>query len=213
MLRYQYGSPETADWHINLYRKCGFKQRGPVYVQLLADLSCVPIEKPAHIADFTITTSESYTLKDFSEFVLKAYSSITEDRAIHGWDMFVSIPDEILKGLRSIKKGKHGLSPFELWKIAEVQGEPAGFIISFMPDDRYRPPYGVIGLIGVFPEFRRRGIAHTLISEMHKCFRAHGCHYAYVGTPKTNEKAINLYKKAEYTPIFELINFESQLQN
>lgn len=212
ILRYQYSSPETADWHINLYRKCGFKLRGPVNVQLLADLSYAPIEKPVHIANFTITTSESYTSRDFAGFVLKTYSSTTEDRAIHGWDLFVSIPDKILNGLRSIKQGKHGLSSSEWWKITEAQGELAGFIVSFMPDDRCRPPYGVIGLIGVFPEFRRRGIAYTLISEMRKYFRAHGCYYAYVGTPKTNDKAINLYKKAGYRPIFELINFERQLQ-
>ena len=124
---------------------------------------------------------------------------------------FVLVREKILEGLLSIKQGKHGLSPPECWKIGLVEGEPAGFAVSFMPKDKYRPSYGVIGLIGVFPEFRRRGIAYALIAEMHKCFRKHGCRYAYVGTPKTNKNAISLYKKVGYKTVFELINFEKQL--
>lgn len=211
LLKYPYNAPEAADWHVDLYEKGGFKQRGPISVQLLADLSYTVNEKPVHTPHLTVTTSERYTLENLADFVLKAYATTPEDRAIHGWDPFVSIPDEILKGLQSIKQGKYGLSPPECWKIAMVEGEPAGFIISFMPEDRYRPSYGVIGLIGVFPEFRRRGIAYNLVLGMHKYFRTCGCRYAYVGTPKTNEKAINLYRKAGYRPVFKLVNFEKQL--
>jgi len=186
MLKYPYDLPETADWHTSLYKKCGFKQRGPVGLQLLADLSRT--ETPMHSSSLRITTSESYTLEDFAEFTLKAYASTPEDKAIHGWDPFVSVREKILKGLLSIKQEKHGLSPPECWKIGLVEGKPAGFAVSFMPEDKYRPSYGVIGLIGVFPEFRGRGIAYALIAETHKCFRKHGCRYAYVDTPKTNKK-------------------------
>jgi len=209
LLRYPYDLPEAAEWHISLYKKCGFKQRGPVGLQLLADLSRT--ETPIRSLSLKITTSESYTLEDFADFTLKAYASTPEDKATHAWDPFVSVREKILKGLISIKQEKHGLSPPECWKIGLVEGEPAGFAVSFIPKDKYRPSYGVIGLIGVFPEFRRRGIAYALIAEMHKCFRKHGCRYAYVGTPKTNKKAINLYKKAGYKTVFELINFEKQL--
>jgi ribosomal protein S18 acetylase RimI-like enzyme len=209
MIRYPYNSPETAEWHINLYKKCGFEQRGPEGVQLLADLSHT--ETPIHPSGLTITTRENYTLENFADFTLKAYASTREDKTIHAWDPFVSIHEEVLKGLRSIKRGKHGLSPPNWWKIALINGEPAGFVVSFMPKHKYRPPYGVIGLIGVFPEFRRRGIGYALVVEMHKCFRKAGCRYAYVGTPKTNEKAINLYKKVGYRPVFEIISLERQL--
>ena len=211
MLKYPCDLPHAGDWHASLYKKCGFKQRGPVGVQLLADLSQLsPTERLAFSSSLLIKANESYTLENFAEFVQKAYVSTPEDKAIHGWDPYVSIRKETLRGLQSIKQGKHGLSPLECWKVALVNGEPAGFIVSFIPKDRYRPTYGVIGLIGVFPEFRR-GIAYALVLEMHKYFRKQKCRYSYVGTPKINEKAINLYKKAGYKPVFELIAFEKQL--
>jgi ribosomal protein S18 acetylase RimI-like enzyme len=209
MIKYPYDLPETAEWHINLYKKSGFKQREPIGLQLLADLSRTGTLM--HSSSFRITTKESYTLEDFANFTLKAYASTPEDKAIHEWDPFVSVREKILEGLLSIKNGKLGFSPPELWKIGLVKDKPAGFAVSFMPEDKYRPTYGVIGLIGVFPKFRRKGVAYALIVEMHKCFRKYGCHYAYVGTPKTNKKAVNLYKKVGYTPVFEIINFEKQL--
>lgn len=151
MLKYPYDLPETGDWHISLYKKCGFKQKEPAGVQLLADLSHT--ETPMHPSGLAITTSEGYTLENLADFTLKAYASTPEDKAIHGCDPLVSIREEILKGLLSIKQGKHGLSPPECWKIGLVEGEPAGFVVSFMPKDKYRPSYGVIGLIGVFQSF------------------------------------------------------------
>jgi hypothetical protein len=110
-----------------------------------------------HSSSFRISTRESYSLEDFADFTLKAYASTPEDKAIHEWDPFVSVREKILEGLLSIKNGKLGFSPPELWKIGLVIDKLAGFAVSFMPEDKYRPTYGVIGLIGVFPKFRRKG--------------------------------------------------------
>jgi len=46
-----------------------------------------------------------------------------------------------------------------------VDGELAGFIISFMPEPGSKGTYGTIGCLGVFPEYRRRGVATMFISD------------------------------------------------
>lgn len=212
LLKYPYSSSETGDWHISLYERCGFRQTGPISVQMLADLEHRQTEPPLIPSNLVISTGREYTLDDFAEFTLKAYASTVEDRAIHGWDPLVSNREAVLKGLRSIKQGKYGSSPVECWIVATVDAEPAGFVVSFIPNDNFRPTYGVVGLIGVFPEFRGQGTAFTLVAEAHKCFRKHGCRYAYVGTPETNEGAISLYEKAGYKPVFEIANFERKLE-
>lgn len=210
MLKYPYQSHETALWHINLYKTCGFRQRGPVGVQLLADLSqAETLSLP--VKNFVITSGDVFTLENFADFTLRAFASTPEDKAIHGWDHTVSNREESLRTLQSIKEGKLGSSPPECWKVALVEGKPAGFIGSFMPKSKYRPPFGVIGPLGVFPEFRRRGIAYSLTMKIHEVLKKHGCRYSYVGTPKTNKGAIRLYQKAGYQPVFELIRFEKQL--
>ena len=147
------------------------------------------------------------------DFTRRAYLSTPEDKAVHEGDPYVSNPDENMRVLRAVKEGGMGFSPSECWKIATLEDEIAGFVVGFMPKSKYRPQHGVIAEIGVFPEFRRRGTAYSLITEMHECFKKHGCHYSYVGTPETNETAIKLYQKAGYKPVFQMINFEKNLSN
>lgn len=36
MSKYPYDLPETAEWHINLYKKSGFKQRGPYWPTIVS---------------------------------------------------------------------------------------------------------------------------------------------------------------------------------
>ncbi|MFB0503553.1 MAG: GNAT family N-acetyltransferase [Candidatus Bathyarchaeia archaeon] len=207
ILEYPYDSPETALWHINLYKRCGFEQRGPRGVTLLANISrsCNLL---ASIPDFIKTVGwENYTLGELADFILRAYASTPEDREIHGWDLLVSNRDEILDMLRSFSKGETGFCP-ECCKVALVDGKPAGFIGALIPKWENRPPTGVLGPLGVFPEHRRKGIAYFLVVEIHRVLRRFGCYYSLVGTPKTNQKAIKLYKKAGYRPVFEQIEFE-----
>ncbi|MDH5441938.1 MAG: GNAT family N-acetyltransferase, partial [Candidatus Bathyarchaeota archaeon] len=210
ILKYPYDSPETAFWHINLYRTCGFEQRGPRGVTLLATISR-SCSLSASFPDFIKTVGwENYTLGELADFILRAYASTPEDREIHGWDPLVSNRDEIQNTLRSFSKGETGFRP-ECCKVALVDGKPAGFIGALIPKWKHRPPAGVLGPVGVFPEHRRRGIACFLIVEIHRVLRKFGCHYSLVGTPKTNQKAVRLYKRAGYRPFFEQIEFEKGL--
>lgn len=210
MLRYQFDRPETGRWHIILYEKCGFRQKGPKGMMLLADFSKIKMS-PSKVKNLDIINRDEVSLEKFVDFTLKAYASTAEDRAIHGFDPYVSNREKNIKVMQAIKSGKFGFSPPECWKVALLGKETVGFVIGFMPKSRYRPAHGVIASIGVFPEFRRRGIAYALIDEMHSCFKKYGCKYSYVGTPKTNHPAIKLYLKAGYRPVFELRSFEKCL--
>jgi ribosomal protein S18 acetylase RimI-like enzyme len=92
-----------------------------------------------------------------------------------------------------------------------VDGELAGFIISFMPESGSRGPYGTLGCLGVFPEYRGRGATTMLISDTLQLFKAQGCRYAYVGTPERNIKAIRLYESLSFEPIFKIHFYEEEI--
>ena len=85
---------------------------------------------------------------------------------------------------------------------------PRGSIIGVIQkDSKYRPARGIIAQLGVFPEFRRRGIGMVLIDELFRVFKQHGCAYSFVGTPKANDPALELYCKMDHSPIFEQMDF------
>lgn len=210
LLRHPYARPETAEWHMALYLKCGFVQEGYVGVMLLADLRKVMITTQK-VENLLIVNGNDLPLEKFVDFTRRAYMSKPEDRAIHGCDPHVSDSGENMRLLQAVKKGEYGFSPPECWKVATLKEEVAGFVVAFMPKSKYRPSHGVIAELGVFPEFRRRGIAYSLIAEIHECFRSHECQYSYVGTPKINEAALRLYRNAGYEPVFEMVSFEKAL--
>lgn len=210
MLRFPYSRPETGQWHLALYRKCGFVRKSLNGIMLLADLRKKTMSTQK-VEDLDIVKADDFSLEKFVDFTRRAYLSTPEDKAIHGRDPYISSPDENLRIIRAVKAGRYGFSPSECWKVAMLGDEAAGFIVAFIPKSKYRPPHGVIAELGVFPEFRRKGIAYTLIAEIHEYFKDHGCKHSYVGTPKTNEAATRLYLKAGYKLVFEIINFEKAL--
>jgi len=211
MLKFPISQRQTARWHSELYKKCGFSERSPCSIMLLADLSKVA-RKPSKIANLQITDGNDFSSREFADFTQRAYMSMPEDREVHMNDPFISDPKTCLSTLQAIREGKMGFSPAEFWLVAKLNNNIAGFIIGFMSKrSKYRPAHGVIGELGVFPEHRRKGVATALISEMFKSFHRLGCKYSLVGTLKTNKSAIALYKKAGFYPVFELVDFEKTL--
>ncbi|TFG25942.1 GNAT family N-acetyltransferase, partial [Candidatus Thorarchaeota archaeon] len=98
----------------------------------------------------------------------------------------------------AILGGRFGRSPHEFWKVALIDDMPAGFIGGFIKEGKHLPVTGVLGPLGVFPEFRRLGVGVFLVSELFKSMKNHGCEYAAVGTPSNNRNAIAMYQKAGY---------------
>jgi ribosomal protein S18 acetylase RimI-like enzyme len=211
ILKFPFKQPEKAHWHIGLYQKLGFVLARPIGVLLLTDLSNAKANAPA-ISNLRIVDGNQFSLEELADFTQRAFMSTPEDRAVHQSDQSVSNRENVLKVLEAIKTGKFGLSPPEPWQMAKLNNDIAGFIIGFIPTEfKYRPPHGVIGELGVFPEFRRRGIAATLVANIFKCFKRHGCMYSLVGTPNANTSGINLYRRMGFTPAFEQMDFQKIL--
>ena len=204
-LRFPHDTP--SPWQAALFRDYGFvdgRERG---VQLIADLDSTRLEP----MDMETTACDEFALEEVAGFVLRAFTGTPEDRAIHERDQNVTRFDPTLQTLRDIWDGRHGRTPPGFRKVALMDGEPAGFIISFMPEPGSRGPYGTIGCLGVFPEYRGRGIATSLIGDALWLFKRHGCRYAYVGTPERNIKAISLYEKLGFEPIFRIHFYEKKI--
>jgi ribosomal protein S18 acetylase RimI-like enzyme len=211
IMKFPYNQPETASWHVRLYQKCGFVQERPSGILLIADLSQTTIKVPA-IPTLRIIEGSAFSLEEFAHFTQRAFLSTPQDREVHQSDPYVSDREHFLNAFGAIKAGKMGLSPPECWQIATLNDEIAGFVIGFMrAQSKYLPVHGIIGELGIFPEFRRRGIAKFLIASIVRVFKKNGCTYSLVGTPKTNEPAIDLYRKMSFSPAFEQIDFQKVL--
>jgi len=136
--------------------------------------------------------------ENIGEYCVRAYGLTSGDQKIHGFDKSVTDYDTAVAAMGSIMSGRLGPSPDEFWKVALVDGEPAGFIGGFIKESKHKPVTGILGPLGVFPEFRRLGIGVFLVSELFKSMKKRGCEYSAVGTPAVNLNAIRMYQKAGY---------------
>ena len=203
-LRFPHDGP--IPWQAKLFWDVGFldgRERG---VQLIADLNLIQPE----LMDMETTACNEFSLEEVAGFVLRAFAGTPEDQAIHERDHNVTRFGPALQTLRAIWNGRYGRTPPGFMKVALIDGKPAGFIISFIPEPGSRGPYATIGCLGVFPEYRRRGIASAFIGDALRLFKANGCKYAYVGTPERNIKAIRLYEKLGFKPIFKIHVYEKE---
>jgi mycothiol synthase len=81
--------------------------------------------------------------------------------------------------------------PSMVW-IADADGTPAGFIVSFLFE-----PCGYVGILGVVPEFRGRGIATALLHRAFHEFARRGKREARLGVDALNTTgAVALYERA-----------------
>ncbi len=208
-LRYPLDRPDLIAWHAQLYDSFGFKKSGPMGVTLLLDLSLsIPQPTPE---DIVVKTLDDFTLEELSELTVTAFTSTPEDRAVHGFYSTVTDYDQSLQLQQAIKNGKFGHSPADFWRIAVVDGEPAGLLIGWIPEFKYRPPFGIIGELGVSPNFRRIGVASLLVNQINQLFLKKGCQYSWVGTPETNRGGLELYQSLGFVPIIGLIEYEVTL--
>ena len=208
-LRHPLDRPDLIAWHAQLYDSFGFKKSEPMSVTLLLDLSLsIPQPTPE---DIVVKTLDDFTLEELSELIVTAFASTPEDRAIHGFDSAVTDYDKSLQIQQAIKNGKFGHSPADFWRIAVVDGEPAGLLIGMIPEFKHRPPFGIIGELGVSPNFRRIGVASLLVNQINQLFLEHGCQYSWVGTPETNRGGLELYQSLGFVPIIGLIQYEAIL--
>ena len=91
--------------------------------------------------------------------------------------------------------GRESFDPTLIW-IAEEDGEVAGFSANnwhFSGD----PQFGWIGILGVRPKWRRRGLATALLNQSFRDFRRRGATRVGLGVDAQNETgAVQLYERA-----------------
>ncbi len=203
-LKFRY--PSEAEWHKEFYNKIGFKPMTQESVQLLTDLAKAN-DLPASKFRGEIATGDKFSAEEFIELTLRAFASTPEDIAIHGRD-HMGDPVAVRQIHERMKSEQWGKSPSDLWKIALVDGKPAGLILGMIRESKHKPMTGIIGELGVSPEFRRQGVGYALIRSIQESFKQYGCLYSFVGTPHDNVNAIRMYNKAGYFEVNRLDFYE-----
>jgi len=196
-IKYQVGNLDDANHLFELYRESGFSRYQPDSVDLVTKLDDIP-RSPLIQDNISIDPHQGTIPENIGKWCVRAYGSTPEDLEIHRFDKSVTDYDTAVAVFKSIKGGRLGHSSDDFWKVALVDGEPAGFIGGFIRKAKYQPITGVLGPLGVFPEFRRLGLGVFLVSELFKSMKSHGCEYTAVGTPHANTNAIRMYEKAGY---------------
>jgi len=199
-LKYEVNCPESAQRLLDLFSMFGFKNKTPPAIQLYQDLTQFS-GKTKFSKNVVIKTRDSYSVSDFCKYTIQAFATTEEDKKIHGWDPIVTNYDTCLRINNLILDGRFGYSPPEFWLVANVNDSPAGLLIAFAPPRTDKLKVGVIGELGVLPNFRGKGIASVLIATVLKNFIQQGYTYSYVGTPETNFGAINVYEKNGFISI------------
>ena len=192
----KYRSRNDVNWLFDTLNRTRFKMSEPEGFQMYTKLTSLDLvdEEPR----YEIKTREEYSDNDFVSFAIRSYASTPEDIEVHGWDQSVTNPEHILMIHNQVKEGSFGRSPTKWWKVITENEAPLGYILGFEIDSTNNPRVGTIGNLGVFPEYRRRGIAISLIHSLFKEFIQDGIEYARVGTPTINTRAIGAYRKAGF---------------
>jgi len=207
LVKYPFNDRGVANNLLELYRNAGFERYEPDSVDLILKLDDAP-DPIRDRANITIDPHLGMDSENIAKYVIRAYASTPEDKEIHEHDASVSDYNTALVSFDSIRRGRLGPSPSEFWKVALVDNMPAGFIGAFIRESNFKPVTGILGPLGVFPEYRRLGIGTYLISEQFKSLRDYGCVYAAVGTPAANKNAIAMYEKACYKLNCYLVHLE-----
>jgi ribosomal protein S18 acetylase RimI-like enzyme len=208
-LRYLCDTTAHGGWLDRLYRGCGFSQREPMGLQMLVDLSQMVDYEVTDTPGLRITGRENLTIDDLVDYTLKAFSSDPHDMTYFSWDPLTTTKDGAQRFFKGIFNQKTWKSPPEFFRVAWIDGEPAGFAGSFAGKrDETR---GIVGPVGVFPEYRRRGIATALVLSACDALRSEGYRYAYLGTHVDNLPARRVYERIGFKPVFNTIRFERSL--
>jgi ribosomal protein S18 acetylase RimI-like enzyme len=84
---------------------------------------------------------------------------------------------------------------YELGRLAQVverESQLVGFLFGFL--SQTEDPVGYVHLVGVHPDFRRRGIGRLLYSKFEADSRVHGCRALKAMTAPGNESATAFHK-------------------
>jgi len=95
--------------------------------------------------------------------------------------------------------------PFPMAWIAEVEGQPAGFLVGTLKQPHMivdSPPTAAIHDMWVEPGCRRRGVGTDLARHFLATARAHGARSFEVGTLALDDRAVGFWKALGFTDWF-----------
>ena len=208
-LRYPCDTPAQGAWLDRLYRGCGFGQREPIGLQMLVDLSHMENHEVKETRGLRITGRENLAIDDLVDYTLRAFSSDPSDKTYFSWDPLTTTRDGAQRFFKGIFNQETWRSPPEFFRVAWIEGKPVGFAGSFA--GKSNKTRGIVGPVGVFPEYRRRGIATALVLSACDALRSKGYRYAYLGTHEDNLPARRVYERIGFKPVFNTIKFEKSL--
>ena len=93
-------------------------------------------------------------------------------------------------------------NPLSLWLIAVVDGKVAGYIGS-----QSVPPEADVMNVAVYPEFRRQGIAETLVRALVTELHARNHESLTLEVRASNAQAIALYQKLDFVQVGRRPNY------
>jgi ribosomal protein S18 acetylase RimI-like enzyme len=207
MLKYEFNETNEVMGLLDLFLISGFVDSRPPAIQFIKDVTTIDkVNKVTEkIKDIVIKTRESFEIADFCNLSMKAFASTEEDKEIHGWDKITTDYETCMRFNQRIFDGKQGYSPAEFWLVATINDQPAGFIIGTGPKRADDQQIGVIGILGILPQYRGKGVAFRLVSELEKKFIKTNYSFSFVGTSETNIGAIKFYEKLLYVPIQRIV--------
>jgi len=195
---------------IRIYEANGFGDPHAPSVELFMSTSDKQFN-PVFLSKIEYATREGYTDEELADLIVRCFTSTEEDRRIHMKDQGVTDPEVTLIVVRRTREGGYGESPPECTHLALVDGRLAGIVGSFIRSDRYHPRVGVLGPVGVLPQYRRMGIASFLVTSALKNLKEMGCLFSAVGTPENNYGAIQLYQRCGFQDRNRLVTLRLQL--
>ena len=210
VMKYPKELEREVKWYADLFKRQGFEMPVPPAAQLIADLRDYRVAERSS-PGVKIVTAEKYDDQKLAEITIKAFTSTPEDKRIHGRYPSVTVPSEALRTIQDLRAGRLGQSPPEMWKVALVGNDVAGMTGAFIRVEPYQPKTGVLGPVGVLPEFRKRGIGSTLVISALQSMKKQGCEYALVSTPQENSAGIATYVRGGFSDLHRQVTFERLL--
>ncbi len=144
-----------------------------------------------------------------SQFALRCLDADSDAEAVYTLNetSFASNSDywpETFVGFRDEHLRAHDLDP-ALSCLAEHDGELVGSLLV----RRWREEnVGFVDLLAVHPDYRRRGLATTLLKTTLVRFAAAGLGEAQLGVASDNPRALTLYERCGMTPRFRIDMYE-----
>jgi len=95
-------------------------------------------------------------------------------------------------------------SPNSMLMVVELEGKLVGVLKADIVDRVFYEPRleGVIRELYILPEFRRKGVAKTLVSQASKALRERGAGLITAEFPSHHKIAVDFYTKMGFRPIF-----------